>query len=160
MRALKFSPEAIYSQLVKPRNLDPEKENQLLIWYMGVADLLRQEGKEEGGHLEHTLHLIADLQRLHDQLMNLPAGEKYRGLYSRLEPELPRLRGVIGKDDIGNMELSFRALYAVVLYRMKGEEGAEKTAGDVLELVSPVVAELAAVFRQAETGEIDLFEKE
>lgn len=159
MRALQFSPEAIYAQLVKPRGLDPGSENRLLVWYMSIADLLRDEGRQENGHLAHTLHLIADLQRLHDQLMTLPAGEKYRAAYALLEPELPRLRTIIGKEDMGDIELAFRALYATMLYRMKGGEAAEKNATDVLELVSPVVAELANIFRQVETGQLDLYKE-
>ena len=160
MRALRFSPEAIYARLVQPRGLDAEQENSLMVWYMGVADLLREEGKAESGHMTHTLHLIADLQRLHEQLMTLPAREKYRALYARLEPELPALRTITGKDGIGDIELAFRALYAVMLYRMKGEETGGKAAADVLELVSPVIAGLAGIFRQVETGDLDLFKEE
>ena len=57
------------------------------------------------------------------------------------------------------MELCFRALYAVMLYRIKGQ-GENRAIADVVELVSPVVAELASVFRAAERGEIDLFKEE
>ena len=41
---------------------------------MDIANLLREEGKEEKGHLEHTLHLIGDLNDLHLQLMKAPIG--------------------------------------------------------------------------------------
>lgn len=160
MRALRFEPAAIYERLVQPRGLAPERENELLVWYMGIADLLRQEGKQEVGHLTHTLHLIADLQELHGRLMQLPAGERYRGLYAQLQPELPRLRAVTGREDMGDIELAFRALYAVMLYRMRGDETAENMTADVTALVSPVVAELARNFRLAETGELDLFKEE
>ena len=43
LRALQFSPEAIYSTLVKPRKLDSQNEQMLLAWYMDIANLL-------GGH--------------------------------------------------------------------------------------------------------------
>ena len=78
LRALQFSPEAVFSQLVAPRNLGEEQQLVYLQWYMELADLLRQEGKEEQGHLDHTLHLIADLHNLHLQLQQLPAGRRYR----------------------------------------------------------------------------------
>lgn len=159
IRALQFSPEAIFDQLVKPRGVAQQQENELLVWYMGIADLLRQEAKTEAGHLDHTLHLVADLQRLHEQLLVLPAGERYRPLYARLQPELPRLRQIMGKEEMTDIELAFRALYAVVLYRMRGGDAVEKMASDVIELVSPVVAELARVYRLVETGEIDLFKE-
>ena len=97
LRALQFSPEAIYSTLIAPRkDIAEEQKSVFLLWYMDLANLLRQEGKEEKGHLEHTLHLIQDLHDLHLQLMKLPVGEHYRHTFARLEPELPRLRAVIG----------------------------------------------------------------
>lgn len=155
LRALQFSPEAVYSQLIAPRDIEESRRHVYLLWYMDIANLLRQEGKEEQGHLEHTLHLIDDLNDLHLQLMKLPVGAHYRETFARLEPELPRLRAVLGRQ-ASDIELCFRALYAVMLYRIKGQGG--KTAvNDTIEFVSPVIAELADMHRRVERGEIDLF---
>ena len=142
LRALQFSPEAIYSQLVAPRDI-PE------------------EGKEQIGHLDHTLHLIGDLHNLHLQLMELPVGAHYRTTFAQLAPELPRLRLVLGKEaaEMSDTELSFRALYAAMLYRIKGE-GEKSPVGDVIALISPVIGELAALYGKVERGEIDLFKTE
>ena len=118
LRALQFSPEAIFSTLIAPRkDIGEEQKHVFLLWYMDLANLLRQEGKEEKGHLEHTLHLIQDLHDLHLQLMKLPVGAHYRQTYARLEPELPRLRSVLGNPGMNDTELCFRALYAAMLYR-------------------------------------------
>lgn len=159
LRALQFSPEAIYSQLVKPRGVKPDQEQELLIWYMDLVNLLREEGKDRQGHLEHTHHLINDLQNLHNQLMFLPVGAHYRTLFSRLAPELPHLREILGKHEVGDIELCFRALYAAMLYLIKGDQEKKSAIEDVITLVSPVIAELAKIYRQAERGEIDLFEE-
>lgn len=163
LRALQFSPEAVFSQLVAPRELDGDKQLALHQWYIEIARLIVDEGKSVSGHLDHTMHLIADLQNLHLQLLELPAGERYRELFARLEPELPRLRQVMEGSErldaaqMSDMEICFRALYAVMLYRMKGGQGAAGAVEDVLEIVSPVIAELAGIHRRVEQGEIDLF---
>ena len=107
LRALQFSPEAIYSQLIAPRGIEEGQRHNYLLWYMDIANLLREEGKEEKGHLEHTLHLIGDLNDLHLQLMKLPIGEHYRQTFAKLEPELPRLRAVLGRE-MSDIELCFR----------------------------------------------------
>ena len=135
LRALQFSPEAVYSQLVQKR----------------------EEGKEQSGHLEHTIHLIADLDNLHRQLLTLPAGENYRRLYGAVAPELPGLKSKLGKPGMSDVELFFRALYAVMLYRIKGDRSKQGYIDDVIGLISPVVAELATMFRRIERGEVDLF---
>jgi len=42
LRALQFSPEAIYSTLVKPRKLDTQHEQILLAWYMDIQGCWRR----------------------------------------------------------------------------------------------------------------------
>ena len=163
LRALQFSPEAIYSQLVQPRQLPPDRQQELLMWYMELTNLLREEGKETSGHLDHTLHLIDDLHNLHLQLMESPAGERYHQLYGIMAAELPKLRILLGKSknvdatQITDTELAFRALYAAMLYKIKDGDKADKTFADVTEIVSPVIAELAKIFKLVEKGELDIF---
>ena len=157
LRALQFSPEAIFSTLIAPRkDIADEQKHVFLLWYMDIANLLHQEGKDEKGHLEHTLHLIGDLHDLHLQLMKLPVGEHYRRTYAPLEPDLPRLRAVLGNPGMNDTELCFRALYAAMLYRIKGE-GEKSAVADTLEFISPVIAELADMHGKVERGEVDLF---
>ena len=157
LRALQFSPEAIYSQLVGRSGLDEEKKQQAFFWYMDLVNLLQEEGKQQSGHLEHTLHLISDLDRLHNQLLTLPLGDHYRTLYAAVAPEIPAFKAKLGKPDISDTELFFRTLYAVMLYRIKGDKSKEQDIHNVIELISPVVAELSAMYRAVERGEIDLF---
>ena len=157
LRALQFSPEAIYATLVdKVEGADEQQKENIFNWYMQIVELLRKEGKESQGHLEHTLHLIADMHNLHLQLMKLPVGVHYRTTYAALSPELTRLRTIIDKSDISDTELCFRALYAALLYRIKGS--GQSVIDDTLAVVSPVIGELAAIYGKVERGEINLFE--
>ena len=158
LRALQFSPEAIYSQLVAPRQIEEEQKHVYLLWYMDIVNLLKKEDKEESGHLEHTLHLIGDMHNLHLQLMQNPVGEHYRTTFARLAPQLPMLRTLVKKEDVCDTEICFRALYAAMLYSIKGDKQRAEAINDTIELVSPVVAELAAMYGKVERGEIDLFE--
>ncbi|MBR5807344.1 MAG: DUF4924 family protein [Alistipes sp.] len=159
LRALQLSPEAVYSVLVKPRKLDTAHEQMLLAWYMDIADLLMQEKKEESGHLNHTLHLISDLHDLHLRLMQQQElGEDYRQRYAHLAQHLPALRLRLGKEsEMSDTELCFRALYAAMLYRIKGK--GEKAVADTIEVVSPVIALLTDYYHKVEKGEIDLFKE-
>ena len=156
LRALQFSPEAVYTQLIAPRQIPEQQRHIYLLWYMDIVNLLREEGKETQGHLSHTLHLIADLHDLHLRLMQLPAGERYRTLRARLEPQMPSLRLVLADGDMSDTELCFRALYAAMLYRIKGQ-GERTAVTDTVEYISPVIAELASVYGKVERGEIDLY---
>ena len=157
LRALKFSPEAIYTSLVERSEYDEQTKQQIFMWYMSLAGLLQEEGKGERGHLSHTLHLLGDMENLHLQLLELPVGAAYRALWAPLKEELPRLRIVIARDGISDVELCFRALYATMLYRIKGDQSKDGAIEDVVSLISPVIALLAQIYHQVERGEIDLF---
>ena len=157
LRALQFSPEAIYSTLVaRVEGADEQQKENIFNWYMQIVELLRKEGKEKQGHIDHTLHLVADLHNLHLQLMKLPVGEHYRMTHQHLAAELPGLRTILDNDDISDTELCFRALYAAMLYRIKG--GGERAIEDTLAVISPAIGELAAMYGKVERGEINLFE--
>lgn len=158
LRAMQLSPEAIYSQLVATREVPQQRKEEILSWYLDLAQLLRKEGKEEGGHLDHTLHLIGDLHNLHLHLLRAPVGEHYRKTFAHLAPELPRLRAILQDNNISDTEICFRALYAAMLYRIRGGDKGAAAIADTVELVSPVVGELAAIYGKAERGELDLFE--
>ncbi len=157
-RSLQFSPEAIYSQFVATRTeLSPEEQRTIFEWYKQMCDMLESEGKRQSGHMEHTLHLIADLHDLHLRLLKLPIGARYRTLWVTLEEVLPDLRSV-SKDNnsISDIELCFRALYGAMLYRLKGENG-RGAVEDTIAYISPVIAELTSIYGKAERGECDLY---
>lgn len=161
LRALKFSPKAIFNALIEPIDtLDEVKEQEILIWYMDIVNLLREEGKDQNGHLDHTIHLIDDMNNLHLQLLKFPVGEEYRTIYANVKDELPAMKERLGRKDMSDVELFMKALYAVVLLRLKNREGAENDPyiQDVMTYISPVVAELASMYRKVETGEVDLYE--
>ena len=142
--------------VAKIEGADEQQKENIFNWYMQIVELLRKEGKEEKGHIEHTLHLIQDLHNLHLQLMKLPVGDHYRVTYTRMAAELPRLRTILDNNEISDTELAFRALYAAMLYRIKGS--GERAIEDTLAVISPSIGELAALYGKMERGELNLFE--
>lgn len=158
-RGLQFSPQAIYSQFVAPRvELSPEEAQSLHAWYVEFCEMLEREGKRQQGHSEHTLHLVSDLKDLHLRLLTLPSGARYKTLWVSLEEALADLRAASGGsgEGISDIELCFRALYGAMLYRLKGDQG-RGAVEDTLAYISPVVAELAAMYGRVERGEVDLY---
>ena len=119
-----------------------------------MGNLLRSENKIESGHLDHTLHLVADMQDLANRLMKLAVGADFRKAMGELTPMLPELRAKMEGKEIGDIELCFRALYASMLYRMKGERS--ELTDNIIKVISPVISELARVYKGVEEGTIEL----
>ncbi len=159
LRSLQFSPQAIYSQFVATRKeLSADEQSALLEWYVDLCNILEREGKRSSGHSEHTIHLIADLNDLHLRILNLPIGARYRVVWAALEEVLADLRAKSSYDvtQVSDIELCFRALYAAVLYKLKGQEG-RGAVEDTLAYISPAIGELSRIYGAVERGEADLF---
>lgn len=159
-RALRFDNNQIYVTLVEPQtNLTQEQKEQTLFWYIDLINLMKSEGKEQVGHIEHTLHLIDDLNDLHLQLLKLPAGKAYAARYATVAADIAKLRGQVGTKNISDIELCFKALYSVVLLRLKSGDDDNQHTMDVVEVISPLIAHLVSIFHGIEKGTFNLFEK-
>ncbi len=161
LRALEFNTNKIYTLLVAgQKHIGVDEKEQLLQWYVELCELLKNEDKVKQGHLQHTLHLIDDLNNLHLQLLTLPVGEKYKKLYDGIKPDIDVLRKKMEVSAITDIEICFRALYSVVLLRLKGGDTSNKYIQDVLEVVSPLIAHLSDYYKRVEQGQMDLFQDE
>ncbi|MFI3321197.1 MAG: DUF4924 family protein [Rikenellaceae bacterium] len=157
IRALKFDEEAIFLHLVAEREVEPSLKQTIFYWYIDISDILKREDKLEHGHMEHTLHLIDELNDLHLMLLSSDAGKEYTSRFLDLAPHLEELKKRQKEESENDIELCFKALYGVMLQRIKSPEKFDK---DVIELISPVIALLSHIFLQVENGELDLYKKE
>lgn len=159
LRALKFDADQIYTTLVAPQDEDDQSKQDIFFWYVDIVNLLKSEGKIEIGHLDHTIHLIADLNDLHQQLLvsEVEISKGYKELFSQVKGELPKIKSMFKGADVSDIESCFRLLYSVVLLRLKGEDKNASYIDDVIALISPLVAYLADVYKRVEDGEVTLF---
>lgn len=58
---------------------------------------------------------------------------------------------MLGRNETSDTELCFRALYAAMLYRIRGE-GGQQAVADTVEYISPAIAELASMYGKVEPG--------
>lgn len=158
-RAFNMNLDLIYENVVASAgNLSDEQRQQVLYWYEDLINLLKSEGKLSHGHLEHTMHLISDLNDLHLQLLSLPIGVDYKTKFTSIKPEIDKIRSKMGKMDMSDIEICFRALYSVILLRLKRDDANKQYIDDVLEIISPLIALLSDFFKRVEKGDVDLYE--
>jgi hypothetical protein len=75
--------------------------------------------------------------------------------------ELPRLKAVFKNLNVTDIEICFRALYAVMLYRIKGvQDDHSQYINDVITLISPLIAMLSDFYLKNERGEVDIYREE
>ena len=150
LRALNLDEQQISKTLVEPLQTDENTKKQTLAWYMGTVQLLQFEKKLQHGHTSHSLHLIADMNEIHNFL--LKSDENYINLYETAKPAITDFAKKLENHNESELELCFHALYARMLLSMKNIEISEETR-KAISAISKMIAYLSAKYLRYEKGE-------
>jgi hypothetical protein len=145
LRAMKFDKDLIFQTLVEPLNMPDEKKQEILYWYIGIIDLLKEEKKEEFGHNYHSLHVIRELNDLHLSL--LEKDSKYNSLFVAVQDDIA-LFGEKSAKKTSDIEIAFDALYAKLLLKMKHEQISDETSA-AFDRITSLIAYLSAKFHNS-----------
>jgi len=128
MRANHFDLEAVEAHLIAPMPGGPDTRTEMLDWYAGVIERMREQGIEETGHLEEVAEVMAELEFLHRSLLEALRDEDYTALWTEAEPGVTTLRARAGGKPAGPITTCFTAIYGVMLLRTRGQEVGAGTA--------------------------------
>jgi hypothetical protein len=145
LRALKFDKDLIFQTLVEPLNVSDNKKQEVLLWYIGIIDLLKEEKKEDFGHNYHSLHVIRELDDLHLSL--LENDSKYKSLFAAAKDDIELFRKKSAKQT-SDIEIAFDALYAKLLLKMKHEQISDETSA-AFDRITSMIAYLSAKFHES-----------
>ena len=154
LRAFKFDAELIERNLVQPTAYTGQQKQEMLNWYIDLAETMRAESVSQTGHLQVNTNVLMDLTDLHVRLMSNPEYQAYQQTYTQLYPVLDDLRKRI-HDSPTDIELCFRLLYMVLLMRLKQQAIGIQTL-QAQQQVSAFVSRLAGYYHSRERGEIEL----
>ena len=107
-------------------------------WYADLCDMMRAEGKQEHGHLQITLNVIASLEDLHEQLLASSLYPYYRQMYHKVLPYIVELRARNQQSAPSELTQLFEFLYGIMLLRLQHKEVSAPTqqaAADVTALL-------------------------
>lgn len=134
-------------------------------WYADLCDMMRAEGKQEHGHLQITLNVIATLEDLHEQLLASSLYPYYRQMYHKVLPYIVELRARKSSDEAnGNSEghaaLSeltqlFEFLYGIMLLRLQHKEISAPTQQAAAD-VTALLGQLSDYWKADKAGELKL----
>jgi hypothetical protein len=127
-------------------NVSEEKKQEILYWYLGIIDLLKEEKKESFGHNYHSLHVIRELNDLHLSL--LEKDSKYNSLFDAAREDIRLFREKSAKE-ASDIEIAFDALYAKLLLKMKHEQISDETSA-AFDRITSLIACLSGKFHNQE----------
>ena len=143
IRAYGLDAERIAAEYL-PRFAYDEKQMELAReWYESLARMMREEGKEEKGHVRVVQNTLDLLEDRHQELLADNDEHEYRAAYYKALPHIVALRAQGNNKDKHEMENCIDALYGATLLRMQGKElslgtqAALKPISELLKLTDP-----------------------
>lgn len=121
-------------------------------WYNELADMMRQEGKQQSGHLDINRIVLMQLEELHRELLANEKDYVYQGLHYQILPAVIQLRAKSAGQEVGDLETCFNAVYGYLTLRLKGEEVSEETQKSIKQM-STFLAMLAHKYKLAQEAD-------
>lgn len=104
-------------------------------WYQELIDMMLIEGKQHTGHLDINRVVMMQLEDLHHSLLKNAEDYIYQGLHYQILPSIIQLRAK-GKEQIGDLETCFNALYGYLTLRLQGRDISEETHKSIKQISS------------------------
>ena len=122
IRAYGLDADRIASDYLSRFGYDEEQMKQAKEWYESLARMMREEGKQEAGHVQVVQNTLELLEDHHRELLADTDEQEYRTAYYKALPHIVALRAQGNNKDKKEMENCVDALYGATLLRMQGKE--------------------------------------
>lgn len=154
IRANHFDSDEIRRNLVDRYDQPAAVKEEIARWYEELADMMRQEGVMERGHIQLNKNVIIALTDLHLRLLKSPKEMIYGSMYYKTLPYIVQLRVKSGGEDIPEIETCFTAVYGYLVLRMQGKEVSAETL-EAIKQISAFLALLAEKYKDDMEGKLD-----
>lgn len=122
VRAYGLDADRIAAEYLPRFGYDEKQMAEAKEWYESLARMMREEGKEQSGHLRVVQNTLDLLEDHHKELLADSDEQEYKSAYYKALPQIVALRTQGNNKDKHEMENCIDALYGATLLRMQGKE--------------------------------------
>ena len=122
IRAYGLDADRIAAEYLPRFSYDGKQLAEAKEWYESLARMMKEEGKEQAGHVRVVQNTLDLLEDHHQELLSDNDEQEYRAAYYKALPHIVALRSQGNNKDKHEMENCIDALYGATLLRMQGKE--------------------------------------
>ncbi len=143
VRAYGLDADRIAAEYLPRFGYDEQQMKDAREWYESLVRMMKEEGKEQSGHLRVVQNTLDLLEDHHRELLADQDEHDYRAAYYKALPQIVALRQQGNNKNKGEMENCIDALYGATLLKMQGKElsaatqSALKPISELLQLTDP-----------------------
>jgi hypothetical protein len=127
LRAFQLDFERVKSEYLVRFDLDETKRSETEKWYENLCTMLREEGLQQGGHLQIHKNILADLEDFHLRLLASQKFPYYREMYHRVLSYIVELRAKGENANTTELETCFNTLYGLLLLKLQKKDISTET---------------------------------
>ena len=127
MRAFQLDFERVKSEYLVRFDLDETKRSETEKWYENLCTMLREEGLQQGGHLQIHQNILADLEDFHLRLLASQKFPYYREMYHRVLSYIVEVRAKGENANATELETCFNTLYGLLLLKLQKKDISTET---------------------------------
>ena len=119
IRANKLDLDSIEDSLISKFQVAYEVKRDMREWYKTLITMMREEQKEENGHLEILQNITDQLQEMHEQILSQGIDREYVEIYNRAKGNIEALRMRSGHGSKGEVQVALNGLYGLLILKLK-----------------------------------------
>ena len=127
LRAFHLDFERVKSEYLVRFDLDETKRSETEKWYENLCTMLREEGLQQGGHLQIHRNILADLEDFHLRLLASQKFPYYREMYHRVLSYIVEVRAKGENANATELETCFNTLYGLLLLKLQKKDISTET---------------------------------
>ena len=124
-----------------------DAKNQILLWYADVIDHMQKENiiDDPGKHLQTTQHLVADLQAIHEDLIETDS--VYLEVFNQAKTSIEAHIAFSQHTITSPVQICLNSVYGLLLLKLRGKQLDKKLQQDV-EHQADILSYLSKIFQK------------
>lgn len=147
IRANKLDINSIEQTLINRFDVPYEVKRDMREWYKNLVQMLKDEGKEESGHLALLEHTAAQMSEVHHQVLNQGEDTSYKEVFNKAKPQIEALRMRSGHSKESDIQVALNGLYGLLILKLKKTPITEETK-KAFDSIRELVAELSSRYME------------
>ena len=148
IRANKLDLDSIDQTLISKFEVSYELKREMREWYKTLITMMREEQKEQAGHLNILGNTAEQLSEMHHQILNQGIDMAYKGTYEKAKAHIEALRMRSGHNKESDIQVALNGLYGLLILKLKKTVITQETTR-AFDTIRELVAELSSRYMEA-----------
>lgn len=147
IRANRLDLDSVEETLISKFDVPYEVKRDMREWYKTLITMMRDEQKEQSGHLAILEHNAEQLTELHFQILESGIDNSYKETYNTAKPNIEALRMRSGKSNESDIQVALNGLYGLLILKLKKTPITLETT-QAFETIKGLIAELSSRYME------------